>query len=87
MIHEYAHALLHFDVDDDTESNREVEAEAVADVVGRYFRVDTNGSAFYPATGESDDSEVVRDRLGRGSRTAEDLIDIRVSDEAQHRSF
>jgi len=31
LIHEYAHALLHFDVDDDTErSKREVEAEAVA---------------------------------------------------------
>ena len=30
-IHEYAHALLHFDVDDDTErAKREVEAEAVA---------------------------------------------------------
>jgi len=35
LIHEYAHALLHFDVDDDTErSKREVEAEAVAYVVG-----------------------------------------------------
>jgi len=35
LIHEYAHALPHFDVDDDTErSKREVEAEAVAYVVG-----------------------------------------------------
>jgi len=50
MIHEYAHALLHFDVDDDTErSKREVEAEAVAYVVGRYCGLDTSGSAFYLA--------------------------------------
>jgi len=51
LIHEYAHALLHFDVDDDTErSKREVEAEAVAYVVGRYCGLDTSGSAFYLAT-------------------------------------
>ena len=32
LIHEYAHALLHFDADEDTErSKREIEAEAVAD--------------------------------------------------------
>jgi hypothetical protein len=36
LIHEFAHALLHFNVEDDTErSKREVEAEAVAYVVGR----------------------------------------------------
>ena len=30
LIHKYAHALLHFDVDNNTDwSNREVEAEAV----------------------------------------------------------
>ena len=50
LIHEFAHALLHFDVDDDTErSKREVEAEAVAYVVGRYYGLDTSGSAFYLA--------------------------------------
>ncbi|WP_049980194.1 ImmA/IrrE family metallo-endopeptidase [Halolamina rubra] len=76
LIHEYAHALLHFDVDDDTErSKREVEAEAVAYVVGRYCGLDTSGSAFYLAAWESDDPEVVRDRLGRISRTAQELID------------
>ncbi|QKY20523.1 DUF955 domain-containing protein [Halolamina sp. CBA1230] len=75
LIHEYAHALLHGDVDDDTErSKREVEAEAVAYVVGRYCGLDTSGSAFYLAAWESDDPEVVRDRLGRISRTAEALI-------------
>ncbi|MFW5956794.1 MAG: ImmA/IrrE family metallo-endopeptidase [Halorhabdus sp.] len=77
MIHEYAHALLHSDVDDDTErSKREVEAEAVAYVVGRYCGLDTSGSAYYLAAWESDDSEVVRERLGRISRTATELIDV-----------
>ncbi|ELY77242.1 hypothetical protein C486_17405 [Natrinema gari JCM 14663] len=77
LIHEYAHALLHFDVDDDTEqSKREVEAEAVAYVVGRHCGLDTSGSAFYLAAWESDDTEVVRERLGRISRTAEELIDV-----------
>ncbi|WP_226008360.1 ArdC-like ssDNA-binding domain-containing protein [Natrinema salinisoli] len=76
LIHEYAHALLHFDVNDDTElSKREVEAEAVAYVVGRYFGLDTSGSAFYLAAWESDDPEVVRNRLERISRTAEEIID------------
>ena len=75
--YEYAHALLHFDVDDDTErSKREVEAEAVAYVVGRYCGLDTSGSAFYLAAWESDDPEVVRNRLDRISRTAEELIDV-----------
>ncbi|MFC6614924.1 DUF955 domain-containing protein [Halopenitus salinus] len=76
LIHEYAHALLHFDVDDDTErSKREIEAEAVAYVVGRYCGLDTSGSAFYLAAWESDDPEVVRERLGRISRTAEEIIE------------
>ncbi len=77
LMHEYAHTLLHFNVDDDTErSKREVEAEAVAYVVGRYCGLDTSGSAFYLAAWESDDPEVVRERLGRISRTAEELIDV-----------
>ncbi|WP_306061006.1 M78 family metallopeptidase domain-containing protein [Natronococcus wangiae] len=77
LIHEYAHALLHFDVDDETErSKREVEAEAVAYVVGRYCGLDTSGSAFYLAAWESDDPEVVCKRLDRISRTAEEIIDV-----------
>lgn len=68
--------MLHFDVDDDIErSKREVEAEAVAYVVGRYYGLDTSGSAFYLAAWESDDPEVVRDRLNRISRTAEELLE------------
>jgi hypothetical protein len=77
LIHEYAHALLHFDVDDDTErSKREVEAEAVAYVVGRYCGLDTSGSAFYLAAWESEDPEVVRDRLGRISTVLNKLIEL-----------
>ena len=87
LIHEYAHALLHFDVDDDTErAKREVEAEAVAYVVGRYCGLDTSGSAFYLAAWESDDSEVVRERLGRISRTAEELIDVLESESSSQPS-
>ena len=60
LIHEYAHALLHFDVDDEPErAKREVEAEAVAYIVGRYFDLDTSGSAFYLAAWQDDDPDVV----------------------------
>jgi len=77
LIHEYAHAMLHVGVDDQTErSKREVEAEAVAYVVGRHCGLDTSGSAFYLATWESDDPEVVRERLGRISRTAQEIIEV-----------
>ncbi len=75
--HEYAHALLHFDVDDDTErSKREVEAEAIAYVVGHYCGLDTSGSAFYLAAWKSDDPEVVREHLGRISRTVEEISEV-----------
>ena len=76
LIHEYAHALLHFDVDDDTvRAKREVEAEAVAYVVGRYCGLDTSGSAFYLATWQDDDAESIQERLGRISSTAQEIID------------
>ncbi len=77
LIHEYAHAVLHFDVDDETErAKREVEAEAVAYIVGRYFGLDTSGSAFYLAAWESDDAAGVGNRLDRISNTAEEFIDV-----------
>mgnify|MGYP000206369820 CR=1 FL=1 len=80
LVHEYAHALLHEDVDDETErAKREVEAEAVAYTVGRYFGLDTSGSAFYLAAWESDDAGVVRDRLARISHTAQQIIDVVVN--------
>jgi hypothetical protein len=75
LIHEYAHALLHFGVDDEAErSRREVEAEAVAYIVGRFFGLDTSGSAFYLAAWQDDDPEAIQDRLGRISSTAQEII-------------
>lgn len=76
LVHEYAHALLHGDVDDSTErSKREVEAEAVAYVVGRHFDLDTSHSAFYLAAWNGDDNGAIRERLGRISQTAERIIE------------
>jgi hypothetical protein len=78
LIHEYAHALLHFDIDVDDEaerSKREVEAEAVAYIVGRYCGLDTSGSAFYLAAWQDDNPEVIQDRLGRVSSTAQEIIE------------
>ena len=76
LIHEYAHALLHFETEDASErSKREVEAEAVAYVVGRHFELDMGGSGFYLAAWESDDSTAVRDRLARISNSAQENIE------------
>lgn len=75
LIHEYAHALLHFDVNDEPErAKREIEAEAVAYIVGRYFDLDTSGSAFYLAAWQDDDAESIQERLGRISSTAQEII-------------
>ena len=77
LVHEYAHAMLHGGVDDETErSKRELEAEAVGYIVGRYFGLDTSGSAFYLAAWEGDDPEAVLDHLQRISSTAQEIIDI-----------
>ncbi len=76
LIHEYAHALLHFDIDDAERSKREVEAEAVAYIVGRFFGLDTSGSAFYLAAWRNDDPDMIQDRLDRISSTAQDIIDV-----------
>jgi hypothetical protein len=76
LIHEYAHALLHFQVADDSErAKREVEAEAVAYVVGRYFDLDTSNAAFYLAVWADDEPETISDRLQRISSTAMTVID------------
>nr|WP_227377627.1 hypothetical protein [Haladaptatus halobius] len=84
LIHEYAHALLHFDVDDECErSKREVEAEAVAYIVGRYVGLDTSGSAFYLSTWQEDDTNTIQDQLDRISQTAEEII--KVVDECEPR--
>ncbi len=77
LLHEYAHALLHFEVDDEAERlKREVEAEAVAYIVGRFFGLDTSGSAFYLAAWENDDPEAIQERLWRISSTAQEITDI-----------
>jgi len=75
LIHEYAHALLHFGCEDDPErASREVEAEAVAYIVSRHFGLDADNAAFYLAAWDGEASETVRDRLDRISRTASDII-------------
>ncbi len=76
LVHEYAHALLHAEREAGSErSKREVEAEAVGYVVGRYFGLDTSGSAFYLAAWRGEDTEVVLDRLGRIQETASEIIE------------
>jgi hypothetical protein len=77
LVHEYAHALLHFEVEDETErAKRECEAEAVAYVVGRQFELDTSGSAFYLAAWADEEVSGIRERLGRISQTAETIIEL-----------
>ncbi|QIO25070.1 ArdC-like ssDNA-binding domain-containing protein [Haloarcula sp. JP-L23] len=76
LIHEFAHALLHFERDPDEETSRlEVEAEAVAYIVSRHFGLDPDNSAFYLAAWDDDAPETLHDRLDRISATAADLID------------
>ncbi|MDS0223792.1 ImmA/IrrE family metallo-endopeptidase [Haloarcula sp. S1AR25-5A] len=76
LIHEYAHALLHSGVTDKPErEKREVEAEAVAYVVGRYFGLEMSGSALYLAAWESEEADTILERLDRISKTASEIID------------
>jgi hypothetical protein len=76
LIHEFAHGRLHFDVEGrDERAKREVEAEAVAYVVGRYFGLDTSNSAFYLAAWERDEPDAVRDRLTRISEVSAEFIE------------
>jgi len=75
LIHEFAHAVLHFDCEDEPErASREVEAEAVAYIVSRHFGLDADNAAFYLAAWDGEASETVRDRLDRISRTASEII-------------
>ncbi|WP_058365581.1 ImmA/IrrE family metallo-endopeptidase [Haloparvum sedimenti] len=75
LVHELAHALLHGDHDAPERAKREVEAEAVAYVVGRHFGLDMSGSAFYLAAWIGDETEVIEERLERISRTSERVIE------------
>lgn len=77
LIHEFAHAKLHGGVDDSGErAKREVEAEAVAYVVGRHFGLDPSNSAFYLAAWQGEQHEVLKERMERISRTAGRLIEV-----------
>ncbi len=70
-------ALLHFEVDDEIERTKhEVEAEAVAYVVGRHFGLDTSRSAFYLTAWQDDDSDAHQERLARISQTVEEIVDL-----------
>ncbi|WP_313692108.1 DUF955 domain-containing protein [Halorarum halobium] len=76
LVHEYAHAILHGGVDDEAErAKRELEAEAVAAIVGRYFGLDTSGSEYYLAAWHGEEPGSILDRLGRISRTATTIIE------------
>ncbi len=76
LVHEYAHARLHGDGNETDRSKRELEAEAVGYIVGRYFGLDTSGSAFYLAAWEGDEPEAIFDRLERISSTAAEIVDV-----------
>lgn len=75
LAHELAHTLLHTGDDTPTEHGREIEAEAVAYVVGRYFGLDTEGSKFYLAGWAGKDVEEIGERLRTISNTSERIIE------------
>ncbi|REA06447.1 DUF955 domain-containing protein [Haloferax sp. Atlit-6N] len=66
LVHEFAHGQLHADRTSLPErSLREVEAEAVAYLVGRQFGLDVGNSAFYLAAWAGEEVESVLERLNR----------------------
>lgn len=76
LLHKYIHALRHVGVDDDTElAKQEVEAEAVAYIVGRQFGLDTSGSALYLAAWQGEEPVVILKRIAWISRTATEITD------------
>jgi hypothetical protein len=75
LAHELAHARLHRGNETDDRQERELEAEAVAYVVGRHFGLDVSGSGFYLAAWENDDAEEIRGHLKRINQTASTIID------------
>jgi len=77
LIHEYAHTLLYYGTDDATKrAKREVEAEVVGYIVGRYFIFDMSGSAFYLAVWQDDDSAVLQERRSRISSCVQEIIGV-----------
>ncbi len=73
--HEFAHAELHFNVDDREKKNkREVEAESTAYIISRYFGLNPDNSGFYLAAWAEDEEETLTERLQRISNTAQSII-------------
>jgi hypothetical protein len=71
QIHELAHAVLHADDDaPDEREEREVEADAVAYIVGRRLGLDMSGRSFYLASWTTDEAEIIRKRLRRINNAA-----------------
>ena len=64
---------LHFDAGDEPEHAKR-EVEAVAYIVGRYFDLDTSGSAFYLAAWQDGDAAGIQERLGRISSAVQEII-------------
>lgn len=62
--------------DQDEQSKREIEAEAVTYLVGQYCGLDTSGSAFYLVVWQDDEPESIQSRLDRISSTAEEIIEV-----------
>ncbi|GAB7010721.1 DUF955 domain-containing protein [Halorubrum trueperi] len=74
LLHEYAHALLHDSVDTPDREARELEAEAVAYVVGRHFGLEMDGSALYLAAWSGDDADKLLERCERIRETSTIVI-------------
>ena len=74
-VHEYAHALCHDPADATDREARELEAEAVAYVVGRHFGLEMDGSARYLAAWSDDDPDRLLDRCARIRETSQIVID------------
>jgi hypothetical protein len=83
LAHELAHAYLHSGSETSTKRGREVEAEAVAYVVGRYFGLDVENSRFYLAGWAGADTGEIRERMDAISRAAEAIIEAAIEDESE----
>ncbi|WP_435361528.1 ArdC-like ssDNA-binding domain-containing protein [Haloarchaeobius sp. DFWS5] len=76
LAHEYAHALLHFDVDDRGErAKREVEAESTAYVVFTVLRSRRVEQSLYVAAWDGEPPDAIRSQLQRIGMTAQAIID------------
>ncbi len=75
LVHELAHGLLHADrLNLPEQAKREVEAEAVAYLVGRNFGLDVSNSAFYLAAWNGEDANAVLERLNRIRSVAQSIL-------------